>query len=124
MTNETLTKERNFFLTGFFTLVAIGVVFRLLELSTSPDAVEGVQGLGAILTLVVKVVFIYLVFRLSRFLRQPVWLTILYCVLAPFSLLYLIPFIGLLIGVKNARRALVPSKVGGTKPHAEGEPSP
>jgi hypothetical protein len=106
LTNQALTREQNFFLAGFFALVGIGVGFRLAASSTPPDALEGVQNLGAVLSFVAKGVFVYLVFRLSRFLRQPVWLTIVYCVLTPFSLLYLIPFIGLLMGVRNARRAL------------------
>jgi hypothetical protein len=49
---------------------------------------------------------VYLVFRLSRFLSQPLWLTVIYCALAPFAVLYLIPLIGLLVGVGNARRSL------------------
>ena len=67
MTDQTLTKERNFFLAGFFALVAIGAVFRLGALSEPPDAVENVQRLGAVLTLLAKLVFVYLVFRLSLF---------------------------------------------------------
>ena len=106
LSNETLTKERNFFLTGFLILVLIGVFFRLNSLSVSPDALETYQGIGAIGTLGAKAILVYLVFRLSRFLRQPVWLTVLYCILAPFPLLYLIPLVGLLIGVKNTRREL------------------
>ncbi len=121
MTDQALAKERNFFLAGFLVLVGVGVVFRLLALSTPPPADEGLQGLGAILTLVAKAVFVYLVFRLSRFLRQPVWLTIVYCVLTPFSLLYLIPFVGLLLGVKNARRAVVASAASGANRRAQEE---
>jgi hypothetical protein len=115
LTDQTLSKERNYFLAGFFIQVGIGVVFRLCALSAPPESVEGVQGLGAVLTVVAKAVFVYLVLRLSRFLRQPVWLTILYCVLAPFSLLYLIPFIGLLAGVKNARRVVVSGASGANR---------
>ena len=121
MTDQALTTERNFFLAGFFALAGIGVVFRFVALSTPPVALEDVQSLGVALSLVAKGVFIYLVFRLSRFLRQPVWLTIVYCVLTPFSLLYLVPFIGLLVGIKNARRALSPSAPGGSAgPYAQG----
>lgn len=116
MNGQTLTKERNYFLTGCLALVLVGSVSRLLLLqSTPPDAAQDVQNAGAGLTLLAKLVFVYLVFRLSRFLRQPVWLTIAYCVLTPFSLLYLIPFVGLLVGIRNARRALVsaaPSAAG------------
>jgi len=106
LSNETLTKERNFFLKGFFILVLIGVFFRLFSLDVSPDDLETYQGIGAILTLGAKAIIVYLVFRLSRFLRQPVWLTVLYCILVPIALLYLIPLVGLLIGVKNTRREL------------------
>ena len=113
MTDQALTKERNFFLVGFIVLAGVGVVFRLIALSTPPASLEVVQTLGVTLTLVAKAIFIYLVFRLSRFLRQNVWLTIVYCVLAPFTLLYLIPFIGLLVGVKNARRKVASSASNG-----------
>lgn len=106
MTNEALTKERNFFLIGFFVLLGIGIVFRLLPLAAPPGSLQEIRTLGMILTLFAKGFFIYLVFRLSRFLSHPVWLTVIYCVLTPFSLLYLIPFVGVLIGVKNARKAL------------------
>jgi len=107
LSNEIITKERNIYLVGFLLLVVIGVFFKLLALGGSPDAIENIQGIGAIGTLVGKGIFVYLAFRLSRFLRQPVWLTALYCILTPFALLYLIPFVGLLIGVKKARRTLV-----------------
>ena len=122
MTDQALTRERNFFLAGFLALVGVGVVFRLAALSTPPDALQGVHDLGVVLSLVAKGVFVYLVFRLSRFLSHPVWLTIVYCVLTPFSLLYLIPFIGLLVGVKNARR-LPPSAPSGADPGAQGRAS-
>jgi|GEM_PF-1222814 len=104
--DRALSKERNFFLLGFFTLVGVNLSFRLISVLAAAETQEDLLGLGVILTLFFKGIFIYLVFRLSRYLRQPLWLTILFCVLAPFSLLYLIPFVGVLIGVRNARRSL------------------
>jgi hypothetical protein len=106
MTNEGLTKERNFFLIGFFILVAINLLLRLLTLAAPPQTMEKIVSIGMILTVFAKGFFVYLVFRLSRFLRHPVWLTVIYCIVTPFSLLYLIPFVGVLIGIKNVRKAL------------------
>ena len=57
---------------------------------------------------VAKSALAYLVFRLSRFLQQPVWLTLLYCLCAPFPILYLVPVIGLLVAVRTARKAIAP----------------
>jgi hypothetical protein len=120
LTDQALRKERVSFLVGFFAIVGIGVVFELVAMATPPDLLEGVQSLGAVLSLVARAVFVYLVFRLSRFLRQPVWLTVVYCVLAPFSLLYLVPFVGLLVALRNARPALLPSvPSGGAGPGAQ-----
>lgn len=108
MTDEALTRERNILLGGSLGLVVATVV---LGLSMVPFARDSGVVWVAISGIVVasKGVFVYLVFRLSRFLRHPVWLTALYCVLAPLSLLFLVPFIGLLVGVRNARRALAAS---------------
>jgi hypothetical protein len=103
LTNESLTRERNLFLVGFFVLVVIGLIFRV-GFTLSP--LEGVSEVAALLTLIAKGVLTYLVFRLSRFLRQPGWLTAIYCILAPFGVLYLIPLIGLLVGVSKARASL------------------
>ena len=106
---RTLTEERNWFLGWLFAMFAMNIVFRLGALSAPAGAAAFVPGLGMFLTFVTKSVLVYFVFRLSRVLSQPAWLTIGYCALAPFSVLYLIPCIGLLIGVKNARRALLSS---------------
>ena len=113
ITSQTLTKARNSFLACFLILVVTGQSFRLfLEiafyLGILEEGQEWLISVAAGGTLGSKAVFIYLVFALSRFLGQPLWLTIFYCILTPFSVLYLIPFIGLLFGIRAKRRSLAP----------------
>ena len=60
------------------------------------------QVVAAAFTLAGKAMWIYFVWRLSRFLEQPVWLTVVYCLLTPFSVLYVIPFGGLALALRNA----------------------
>ncbi len=110
MTNGALTKERNFFLAGFFAMFGFGLLFRVLVAWLTPPNDETALALAGVLTLITKGGFVYLTFRLSRFLQHPVWLTIVYCVLVPFSLLYPIPFIALLVGVRRRRsHKVIPS---------------
>lgn len=87
-----MIKERRYFVSGF--LVAIAIVF-LLRVATIND--PSFLGLALYGTLISRVFFIYFVFRFSRALADPIWLTGLWCLLAPFSGLYVIPIIGLLI---------------------------
>jgi hypothetical protein len=98
ITNEALTRERNIFLVGFVVRVVVAQVG-----GWALDRAGETQNVAA-LAVAARVPLIYLVFRLSRFLDQPWWYTLLYCLLAPFSVLYLVPFIGLLVGVRSARR--------------------
>ena len=106
MTEETLTKERNYFLAGFLALVGSAIAIRLWASQASDYEIRQHADALLLAQLAAKGLFVYLVFRLSRFLRHPAWLTVVYCILSPFSLLYSIPFIGLLIGVANARSRL------------------
>lgn len=99
MPNGALTRERNIFVFGFIALIVIAQVGGW-TLSNSGDRTA-----AAATGLLAKGAFVYLVFRLSRFLRQPLWLTLLYCALTPFSIMYLIPFVGLLLAVREARKA-------------------
>jgi|SaaInlV_200m_DNA_2_1039689.scaffolds.fasta_scaffold32699_3 hypothetical protein len=110
ITNETLTEERQLFVYGFIVLVIIGIILNNVNLSlfsidTQEEIDKAVMFFVAAIALG-KIIFIYLVFRLSRFLENPIWLTIIYCILTPFPLLYLIPFIGVLVGVRNKRKLL------------------
>jgi hypothetical protein len=104
VTHEELTKERNIFLFFFILLATFSALFMGLKMGGIIEITEDVQGFAVIMTLLSKGVFIYLVYRFSRFLKLSIGLTILYCLLAPFSVLYLIPFIGLLLKVKSVRK--------------------
>ena len=101
---ELINRERRLFLTGFAVLVGIGIVFRAVGAfwpETSFDVFVQAASVG---TFLAKVFFMYLVYRLSRALRQPLWLTVVYCILSPFAVLYLIPFIALLLAANHAIR--------------------
>lgn len=100
MTDQSLTKERNVFLLGFLLLTIVGQLVGWVSTSV------GERWTAVLVTLLAKAALTYLVFRLSRFLKQRWWQTGLYCVLSPFSILYLVPFVGLLVGVRHARRRL------------------
>lgn len=102
MTDEALTGERNLFLGTAAALVVPGIPFRIFWASMTPAA----QDIAVLMTIVAKLVFVCLVFRLSRILRHPALLTAVYCILAPLAVLYAIPFVGLLVGVRNARAKL------------------
>ena len=110
ITNETLTEERQLFVYGFIVLVLIGIVLNNVDLSMfsidTQEEIDKAVMFFAGATILGKIIFIYLVFRLSRFLKHPVWLTSIYCILTPFPLLYLIPFIGVLVSVRNKRKLL------------------
>jgi hypothetical protein len=105
MNYEALLRERRLFLVGCAVLVAPAVAFRLFVVLGAIDP-AATANFANVASLITKMVFIYLVFRLSRFLQLPVWLIIIYCVLAPFSVLYLIPFAGLLIAAWRKGRAM------------------
>ena len=100
ITNEKLNEERKIFVGGFALIILATFVLSKILIGVLP--IEYYPSIP----LIAKAFFVYLVFRLSRFLNQPIWLTIIYCILAPFSLLYLIPFIGLLIEVKRTRKKI------------------
>lgn len=108
ISQDGLTRERNIFLGGFGALIGLNLLLQLV-FGFSIGLLLGVESglaFNAVVVLVAKATSVYFVFRLSRYLGQPVWLTILYCVLMPFSILYLIPLIGLLVEVRRARNRL------------------
>ncbi len=110
ISQDGLTHERNIFLGGFGALIGLSLAIQLMLgfsfglLLGRNDALE----FSAIVVLIAKTASVYFVFRLSRYLRQPIWLTILFCMLVPFALIYLIPFIGLLVAVKKVRKQFEP----------------
>jgi membrane protease YdiL (CAAX protease family) len=107
MTNEGLTKERNIFLVGFVVITVTSIVFKHILGELSKNDLGYILNVALFMTFLAKGIIIYLTFRLSRFLKHPVWLTLLYCLLAPLPLLYLIPLVGLLFSVRNTRKSLM-----------------
>jgi len=106
LAHQRLTRERNVFLFGFLGMVVLNLIFRISFSFMDPYFAEQLLGFAAVMTLVCKTAFVYLVFRLSRFLGQPGWLIALYCVFTLLAVLYLVPLIGLLMEVKRTRRIL------------------
>ena len=110
MTHEKLTKERNIFIVFFILTFVLYALFNHLRMQSILKIDENFQasdfhGYTVILTFL-KLVFIYSVYRLSRFLKASKGLTVLYCVLAPVSLIQFIPFTLLLVKVKHTRLKL------------------
>ena len=122
LTQDALTSERNLFLAGCLSLwwVRAGwaVLFRVLAedlvlAHQEPSAFNAVVFHAGYLA--IWAAWVYLVYRLSRFLRQPAPLTLAYCVmmalpLPPFwpspSMVGLIAIVGLLLAVRNTRPSI------------------
>ncbi len=110
MTEGKLIKERNIFI-GFFILAfVLSAFFQHLRMQSILKIDENFQASDfysyiVILTFL-KGVFIYIVYRLSRFLKISTGLTVLYCMLAPLSLLQFISFTFLLVKVKSMRKSI------------------
>lgn len=110
MTHEKLTKERNIFVVFFILAFVLTALFSHLRMQNILKIDENFQasdfhGYIVILTFL-KLVFIYSVYRLSRFLKVSKGLTVLYCMLSPVSLLQFIPFTFVLVKVKHTRLKL------------------
>lgn len=104
MTDEALTRERNIFLWGTLgPLLAVAAVLGILSRASSSQGQPDFMLAVLIAVPALKVAWLYLIFRLSRFLSQRPWMTGLYLVLGFVSGLALIPFVALLVGVRNAR---------------------
>lgn len=100
ITADSVRKERRIFIGGIIGTLLVGLSVGMVLIWLLPGNEQAISGN---LYLAGKLAWIYFVFRLSRFLQQPVWLTIIYCVLTPFSVLYLIPLVGLLVSLRKAR---------------------
>lgn len=104
---EDAVRERKIFLGGWGLLVLLNVLFRLeAETVTDPVRAAALYELGLWMTLFAKGIGAYLTYRLSRFLGQPVWLTVVWTALSIFSLLYLIPIIALWLAANDKIREL------------------
>jgi hypothetical protein len=106
MDNQQLSDERNLFIAGLVIVVLISWLIRG-AVAVSAASGEQEQNFAAGATLVGKACMIYFVYRLSTFLKNPSWVTLVYCVLTPFALLYLWPISALLWGVRKARKNIV-----------------
>jgi hypothetical protein len=106
VTHRELTRERNFFLGAFILVVLFALLFRTLTGTGIIEISEEIELFAGIMSLLSKGVFVYIVYRLSRFLKVSKGLTFLYCLSAIFSVLYLVPFIGLLLKVKSVRKSV------------------
>ena len=105
LTHRALTVERNRFLIAFLIMFGINVVFRTAFHFRLPDW-EVLGGFAVFFVVAARVVYVFLVYHLSRFLGQPLWLTLLYCVLAVFAGFELIPLIALLVGIRRTRETI------------------
>ncbi len=110
MTHEKLRKERNIFI-GFFILAFILATFfqhlRMQDIQKIDENFQASDFYGYIVILrIFQGVFIYIVYRLSRLLKISTGLTVLYCMLAPVSLLQFISFTLLLVKVKSIRKSI------------------
>jgi hypothetical protein len=97
--------ERNTFLVGFFVCIIGGWAFVYFLLPQMSLDQIGMTRVAEFLTFFLKVVYMYLVLRLSIFLKKRWWLTVIYVVCAPFSVLYLVPLIDLWGSANRAYRS-------------------
>jgi hypothetical protein len=96
-----LSSERNRLLLSFGVLLAVNLALGSTFHYRVPW--EKYTGYGGLLLIGAKVPYTYAVYRVSRILRQPLWMTAVYVVLAPIAGFELIPLGGLLVGVRMAR---------------------
>jgi hypothetical protein len=94
-----LLKERKIFLLSFSVMVGVAIIARLLM--NQQGSALFVLGLAVYGTLALKMLFIYMVYRFATALSIPLWGKVILCILAPFSILYLIPFTFLLYQAHN-----------------------
>lgn len=102
LTHKTLTAERNYLLIGFAVMFGLNLWFGKAFQFGLPDW-ELLGGYAVFLALIARVAYVYLVYHASRFLGQPVWLRLIYTVLAIFAGFEVIPLVGLLIAVARTR---------------------
>lgn len=104
ITGRILSAERNRLLAAFVVLFAANLALGTTFHYRLPW--EKYAGYGGLLLVAAKLLYVYTVYRVSRVLRQPLWVTALYLVLAPIAGFELIPLVGLLVGVRMTRGTL------------------
>lgn len=105
MTNRSLDAQRNLLLGAAVLLFAVNTALGTVFHFRLPDW-ELLGGFGVVLAVAVRLVYVYTVYRVSHFLSQPAWVTLLYVVLAVFAGFELIPLVGLLISIRKTRGML------------------
>ncbi len=100
---ETLKKEQRIFLFGFIGTVVLAYFLAVL---ISIDTAQTEREIG-IIVIIALISRIYFVGRLSWAMHQPLWLTIVWCILAPLNFFWVIPVIGLLISLKQTKTKLM-----------------
>ena len=104
VTASSLAREWTIFAEGLAILITTAALYRILHTQV---AWYETWAIGVLLTLVARILAVYLVFRFSRFLGHRLWLTLLYCAAAAVgAILVWIPLIALVIAYRNARRVL------------------
>jgi len=98
-----LATERRRFVVLSIALIAIGLVLRFLVFPVSPADTYWPTVLG---TLALKATYAYCVFRFSQVLRNHIVVTFVCCVLALFTVSYVVPFVGLLAQVELRLRSM------------------
>ena len=132
MSIDSLKREEKIFLVGYLIIMCIGLVFRFIiaplfggvfdeqtiaESTFDPlrlywirphdaNQISILEGISAFLYAASKFIFMFLVIRFSRILKQNLFVTIIYSLLALMSVLFVIPFLGLLISCSNKRKQI------------------
>jgi len=104
ITGKILSAERNRLLAAFVLLLGVNLALGTTFHYGLPWGRYG--GYGGLLLAAAKLIYTYAVYRLSKVLRQPLWMTALYTVFAPIAGFELIPLVALFFGVRMARGML------------------
>ncbi|HEY6103637.1 MAG TPA: hypothetical protein VI007_10495 [bacterium] len=104
ITGRALARERNLLLAALVLLLGTNLVLG----TTFHYGLhwEKYGGYGGLALLAAKLIYMEVVYRVSKVLRQPLWMTVPYVVLAAIAGFELIPFAGLLVGIRMARGTL------------------
>ncbi len=97
MAKGSLAVPKRILVIWFLVVSAFSFVYRTYLPIAPHGQLEALSTVGLLVTVFSKLAFIIVVFRVSRAFEHPPWLTAIYSIMAPFSVLYLIPFVGLLL---------------------------
>jgi len=98
-----IIRERNIFLISFLVCFVGGQSFAFFILPRLVYTYDELAFIDGILTLLLLAIYIYLILRLSFFIKKPWWQIAIYIILAPF--LGIVPLIGLWISANRMIRS-------------------